>query len=107
MWIKSYQWDDPFEDADIARWKKLAEDLAHPISLVPRCHIPSSDSPVDYEFASLEMPRNVSTLLVFTFVAAVIRLGPSAFLWLSPCLDPVIRSPCHGWNYLPPSSVCD
>uniref|UniRef100_A0A7I4YY06 Integrase catalytic domain-containing protein n=1 Tax=Haemonchus contortus TaxID=6289 RepID=A0A7I4YY06_HAECO len=49
MWIKSYQWDDPFEDADIARWKKLAEDLVHPIPSVPRCLIPSADSPVDYE----------------------------------------------------------
>uniref|UniRef100_A0A7I4YA28 Integrase catalytic domain-containing protein n=2 Tax=Haemonchus contortus TaxID=6289 RepID=A0A7I4YA28_HAECO len=49
MWIKSYQWDEPFEDADIARWKKLAEDLAHPIPSVPRCLVPSADSPVDYE----------------------------------------------------------
>ncbi|XGW04223.1 hypothetical protein V3C99_015406 [Haemonchus contortus] len=49
MWIKSYQWDDPFEDTDIARWKKLVEDLARPIPSVPRCLIPSADSSVDYE----------------------------------------------------------
>uniref|UniRef100_A0A7I4Z2X0 Rab-GAP TBC domain-containing protein n=1 Tax=Haemonchus contortus TaxID=6289 RepID=A0A7I4Z2X0_HAECO len=52
IWIKSYQWDDSFEDADVVRWKKL-EDLAHPIPSVPRCLVPSSDSPLDYELCVL------------------------------------------------------